>query len=116
MKGLIIKSPWIDKILDGEKIWEIRGSNTSIRGTIALIKSGTGMIYGTVELTDTIKVGFEEFRDGRDKHQIWSVGLPSYRQNWAWVLVNPVWHTEPIPYKHPQGAVIWVNLDKEAIA
>jgi hypothetical protein len=115
MKGLIIKEPWIDKILSGEKTWEIRGSNTKRRGTISLIQSGTGMIFGTVDLVDTIRVGFKEFRDGRDKHQIWSVGLPSYRQNWAWVLENPVRHPEPIPYKHPQGAVIWVNLGEGVI-
>ena len=46
MKGLIIKSPWIDYILDKEKIWEIRGSSTTIRGPILLIKSGTDKVYG----------------------------------------------------------------------
>jgi hypothetical protein len=42
MKGLIVKSPWIELILEGKKTWEIRGSNTKIRGPIALIKSGSG--------------------------------------------------------------------------
>ena len=42
-KGLMIKSPWIDKILAGEKTWEIRGYTTETRGTIALIKSGSGL-------------------------------------------------------------------------
>jgi hypothetical protein len=28
----------------------------------------------------------------------------------AWILTNPQLFAEPVPYKHPQGAVIWVNL------
>ncbi len=28
MNGLLIKQPWIDKILCGEKTWEIRGTQT----------------------------------------------------------------------------------------
>lgn len=50
MKGLIIKSKWADLILSGEKTWEIRGSQTHQRGRIGIIKSGTGKIFGSVEL------------------------------------------------------------------
>ena len=32
MKALVIKQPWVDYILNGKKTWEIRGSNTKIRG------------------------------------------------------------------------------------
>lgn len=113
MKGLIIKSPWIEKILAGEKTWEIRGSNTKIRGTIALIKSGTGMIYGSVELVETLPVDINQYDHNRDKHRVdvegfW--GFVHYNQPWAWVMENPIKYDTPIPYKHPQGAVIWVNL------
>jgi hypothetical protein len=31
---------------------------------------------------------------------------------WAWVLSQVCRFDEPIPYQHPQGAVIWVNLLK----
>lgn len=44
MKEPLIKSPWIDYIFDGRKTWEIRGSNTKIRGSVALIKSGSGIL------------------------------------------------------------------------
>ena len=37
MRGLLIKQPWIDLILDGAKTWELRGSRPSIRGPFALI-------------------------------------------------------------------------------
>ena len=39
MKALIIKKPWIDYILNGSKVWEIRGSKTNIRGKIELIQA-----------------------------------------------------------------------------
>lgn len=113
MKGLVIKSPWIEKILSGEKTWEIRGSNTKIRGTIALIKSGSGLIYGTIKLVDSIPIHWSDdlefIINNFDKHHV-PLGAVNYRKPHAWVLESPKIYPEPIPYMHPQGAVIWVNL------
>jgi hypothetical protein len=110
MKGLIIKDPWIDYILDGLKPWEIRGSNTKIRGTISLIKSGTGMIFGTVVLINSFPITDSAFYQGFDNHRIpESIYIP-YAQCYVWEMSVPTRFKEPIPYKHPQGAVIWVNL------
>ena len=50
MKGLISKSPHVENILSGKKTWEIRGSNTRIRGEIALIKSGSGTIVVSISI------------------------------------------------------------------
>jgi hypothetical protein len=33
-----------------------------------------------------------------------------YKQPHAWELRDAVLFSQPIPYIHPQGAVIWVNL------
>jgi hypothetical protein len=111
MKGLIIKSPWIDLILEGKKTWEIRGSNCKIRGKIALIKSGSGLIFGTVDLVDTKMLGLEDFQQGRKFHCISDTNVLPYPKTYAWILENPVLFDKPIPYQHPQGAVIWVNLE-----
>jgi len=113
MKGLIIKPRWVDLILSGHKKWEIRGSNTKIRGKIALIKSGSGMIFGTVELVDSQKLNNEQLRKGQLLHFVQENELDavSYKTPHAWVLKNPQILEKPIPYKHPQGAIIWVNLD-----
>ena len=112
MKGLIVKEPWINYILAGEKTWEIRSSNVKIRGRIALIKSGTGKIFGTVELVDSKELTFKEYRDSENFHCILGekFKLP-YKRTWAWSVTNPNVFVTPIPYHHPQGAVIWVNLD-----
>ncbi|WP_017154560.1 ASCH domain-containing protein [Bacillus bingmayongensis] len=112
MKGLIIKSPYIEKILQGEKTWEIRGTNTNIRGRIALIKSGSGTVLGTVELVASRKLTLHEYQTSEEFHCISREDCfnPRYKNIYAWVLRNPVTFSAPRPYKHPQGAVIWVNL------
>ncbi|ANY70425.1 hypothetical protein BBD42_30960 [Paenibacillus sp. BIHB 4019] len=114
MKGLIIKPKWADLILSGAKTWEIRSRRTHIRGTIAIIKSGSGQIFGTVELVDCLDVTLATYMNSRNKHCI-QVGqkpdsIVGAHEMKAWVLTNPVIYPEPIPYIHPQGAVIWVNL------
>ncbi|MEI5908710.1 ASCH domain-containing protein [Bacillus spongiae] len=115
MKGLLIKSPWIDHILQGNKTWEIRGSNTNIRGKIALIKSGTGKVFGTADLIGCKKLSFEEYKKSEAFHLVPMVKdqTKPYKNIHAWVLDNPCIFKEPIRYHHPQGAVIWVNLPEE---
>ncbi|WP_019240210.1 MULTISPECIES: ASCH domain-containing protein [Bacillus] len=112
MKGLIIKSPWIDYILEGKKTWEIRGSNTHIRGKIALIKSGSGMVLGTVDLVDSKKLCLQEYQQSERYHLVPPQDCQQvpYKNTYAWVFENPILFEEPIQYKHPMGAVIWVNL------
>lgn len=114
MKGLLIKSPWIERIFEGKKTWEIRGSNTTIRGKIALIKSGTGLILRTVKLADCIRLELEEYRESEKFHCIprQECGELPYKNTHAWVFRNPVLFERPKPYKHPSGAIIWVNLDE----
>lgn len=110
MKGLIIKSPYIDLILIGKKKWEIRGHNTSVRGKIYLIKSGSKKIYGEVDLIDCIELDLKKYKEYCLKvHGENKFDLP-YKKTYAWVLENPVLYEEPVSYSHPIGAVIWVNL------
>jgi hypothetical protein len=112
MKGLIIKSPWIDLVFEGKKTWEIRGSNTNIRGMIALIKSGSGMVYGEINLVDSKELSLTDYQESRKFHGVESEAaaeLP-YKRTYAWVFEKPELYKEPLPYKHPMGAVIWVRL------
>ena len=112
--GLIVKGFWLNKIFDEGKCWEIRGSRTSKRGLIQLIESGSGEIKGETNLTDCIKMTKELYEQNREKHQIPEEyeGLP-YKQPYAWIFKDTDRHEKPIPYKHPQGAVIWVKGLKE---
>ena len=110
MKALIIKKPWIDYILSGKKIWEIRGSNTKIRGRIALIQSGSGLVVGECDLIDSIALDENAYKQNKKFHCIENTNELPYKKTYAWVLTNAIRYNEPKPYKHPNGAIIWVNL------
>lgn len=112
MRALLIRSPHIEKILGGNKSWEIRGSRTKIRGRIGLIRSRSGTVVGTCELIDCIgPLSKEELRRNarRAGMKPEEVELP-YSRTFAWVISNPQYLKTPVPYRHPSGAVIWVTL------
>lgn len=100
--------------MTGEKTWEIRGSNTSRRGTIALIRGGSGLIVGTCRLTDVVGpfASAGELEEHEGKHRVPPSRMRdvSYKKPYAWVLADARPLAKPIPYKHPSGAVIWVDL------
>lgn len=116
-RALIIKQPWIDLILSGQKTWEMRSRPTNIRERIGLIEQGTGLIIGEAELVDSFIIDHPENRAfthsmldvERRYHHINDVEmLKKYR--YAWELKNVKRYDKPIPYNHPQGAVVWVKL------
>ena len=114
MKGLIIQQGPLDKILDGKKQWEIRGSRTHHRGTIALIQSKSGKVFGVCDLADCIgPLTSEQFRKNARKAGLRpdDARLGYYRTTFAWALENPRPLSKPVAYVHPAGAVIWVELD-----
>lgn len=116
MRALIIRSPWIDHILAGRKTWEIRGRATNVRGPIALIRGGSGLVVGTADMVDSLgPFTFEQLRNRQDKHAVpvddLCPFLAKYKdQAHAWVLSRVVASKRPVPYDHPSGAVIWVTL------
>ena len=113
MKGLIIKEYWLNKILSNEKTWEIRSSNTHIRGKIYLIQSGSKHIYGECVIIGAKKLALEDYQNNIDKHCI-KQGIEQlpYKNTYAWIISDAKRYAKPIPYKHPNGAVIWVNIKK----
>ena len=113
MKGLIIKSPWIDYILNKEKIWEIRGTPTTIRGPIFLIKSGTDKIYGECEITDCIELDYTGYKNNISRHHISQLteGILPYKRTYAWVLSNVKKYDKPKKYIKKPGAIVWVNVE-----
>ena len=118
MKGLLIKEPWLTKIIDGEKIWEIRGSNIKHRGDIALIRSGSKKIFAVCKIDNVLgPLSIPELIENQSKHQIpnqeiTNNGLP-YQNTYAYVISNIIELEEPVPYNHPYGAQSWVNLEYE---
>lgn len=118
-KGLIISDPWIGYILDGAKDWEMRSSATSHRGWFALIRKGTGAIYGVARLVDTgtpllpaeMIATFEHHRI--PEHMIRSGEVAKW--NTPWKLADVRRLDRPVAYRHKSGAVTWVELDDAAV-
>ena len=113
MKGLIIKSPWIELILTGHKTWEIRGNNTKTRGPIALIKGGTKTIVGIAKLKKVKgPLSPKDFLSHKQKHltpdEDIQDGMP-YEKTYAWVLGDVLELNEPVPYNHKMGSIIWAQ-------
>jgi hypothetical protein len=92
-----------------------------LRGPIALIRKGSGQVVGVAELTDTRPpLGTREedaaaepyHRVPETRHEV------ACAEGWLtpWVLANAQPLPKPVPYKHPSGAVIWVNLAPETAA
>jgi len=116
MRALLIRSPHIEKILEGKKIWEIRGSRTDVREQVGLVRSGSGTIIGVCDVVDCIPILTDE-QSRRNARKAGSkpseVSLGYYKNTFAWVLANPQYLKAPVPYKHPTGAIIWVKLDAQ---
>lgn len=112
MKGLIIKGKYVDLILQGSKRWEIRSRKTLVRGRIALIKSGSGKVFGEVDLIDCMEIDLDQYNNYcKNLYGVEREKLP-YEKTYAWVLENPLVYDNPVDYSHPKGAIIWVNLEK----
>lgn len=113
-KGLIIADPWIGYILDGTKTWEMRSSDTALRGAFAIIRKGTGAIWGTASLVDVGQaLTPTEMIATFDKHRIPTDMIRSgaaAKWNVPWILDGVRRLVAPVPYDHPNGAVTWVNL------
>lgn len=113
MDILIIKPQWGTKILNGEKVWEIRGSGTNKRGTFAIAFSRTYKKYGEANLVNSIELTEKLWNANYDKHCIrditWATLLQIYKHPHAWVFGSPIWYENPIPFTPHPGAVIWVK-------
>jgi hypothetical protein len=110
---LLVHTEWLHLILSGSKSWELRGSRTNIRERIGLAASGSGLVFGTVELSDCIgPLPRQELSNTFDKHRVNELRLLQvrYRSVFAWVMKDPDPFGKPIPFDHPTGAVIWVRV------
>ena len=114
MKALLIRQPWIDKVLRGKKTWELRGSRTITRGQIALIQSRTGTVVGTCELVSVEgPIPVTKLRRATSQHGVPAASFkngPPYKKTYAWVLRRARRLRRPVRYDHPSGAITWVVL------
>lgn len=107
--GLVIRKIWLEKIFHHGKCWEMRSRPTRIRGSIFLIEAGSGLVVGEAVLDSCHYVSEAMASESVACHQVSDLALLK-RWCYAWVLRDVRRYETPIPYAHPQGAVIWVSL------
>ena len=109
--ALVVKKHWLDKILAGEKDWEIRGCATARRGWIHLAESRAGgTLVGRVRLVDYIRVPKATFKRHSRRHCVANVADVPYKSIFALVFEDAERFTKPFVYNHSPGAVIWVKV------
>ena len=109
--ALVVKKQWIDKILAGEKDWEIRGSATARRGWIHFAESKAGgTLVGRARLVGCIRIPKATFKSHVRRHCVRHVADVPYKNIFAWVFEDAEHFAKPFDYKHTQGAVIWVKV------
>lgn len=108
-KGLIIRKEWLDKILNTGKHWEMRATHTRQRGLIKLIEAGSGLVVGECMIAGSHEVTEDLAKQSFSAHQVEDLALLK-KWRYAWRLCSVTKYETPIPYQHPKGAVIWVNL------
>jgi hypothetical protein len=92
MRGLIILSPWIERIVSGEKVWELRPGSCRVREEIALLNSG--LMLGTARVVGCIgPMSAGQLMRHRDKHRVPADVLRQFLRKWngkayAWVLAD----------------------------
>lgn len=118
--GLLIRPQWIDLILQGEKTWEMRSQPTRVRGTIGLIRQGSGLVVGTARLTESLPaLTPDDYMQYREMHAIPEDMLDKVLANrWVfpWVLSDVYRLPEPVPYRHGSGPVVFISLEPSVIA
>ncbi|GCL65159.1 ASCH domain-containing protein [Pseudaquabacterium pictum] len=114
-KGLIIKAPFIDWIMEGRKTWELRSTHTQVRGPIALIQKGTGSVVAVARLVDSKgPLSAADMAANLQHHAVAPdrLAMPDLQKyRFAWVLGDVKRLARPVSYTHRNGAVIWVALD-----
>jgi hypothetical protein len=52
----------------------------------------------------------EQLLKNKVKHKVKSIDAISYKNIFAWIIKDSKRYSNPIPYKHPNGAIIWVKV------
>lgn len=118
--GLVIHGRWLDLILSGRKIWEMRSLRNHKREWIGLIRAGSKTVVGICRVVgEHGPLSLDQMKATHEKHCIpWEELQAAYERGWrwAWELEEVYKLGKPIPYEHRKGAQRWVNFDDQVRA
>ena len=116
LKGLVIRQPWINLILQGRKTWEMRSQPCHHRGPVALIEKGTGTVVGLAKLIEALPAqSSDQLLANQSQHRIPPGEIAQViEKGWIhpWVLTDVQRLETPVAYKHTSGGS-WVNLSSK---
>jgi len=123
-KGLLIRQPWIDKILKKQKTWELRNRPTNIRGSIGLMEVGSSKLVGRADLVDCFLLGrrvndrwvmkrhvkslSHTFKKHRCRPE--DVRKIGYTTLYAWVFRRAAKYSKPVSQELKPGSMVWCDL------
>ena len=104
-KIMVVRQPWLDKILDGSKTMELRCRKASV-GVVWLGMGGT--IYGQVKIVNSIALSPADFRAREAEHH-WPAAepIPYGEAPWGLMLEEVKRLPVPLPYWRPPCAIGW---------
>lgn len=102
-------------LVEGAKVWELRTTSTKVRGRIGIAAKGSGSFIGAVDLVGVHgPYSPDEASAHEAQHRVPRKQIEQYsgpKGLYAWEVTAAHRFNTPVPYTHPQGAVIWVRLE-----
>jgi len=118
LRGLVLMADPLEKILTGRKSMELRGRHNRQLGKVALIRKGSGQIFGIADIVESVgPMDMNEFRARIYEHGVESSRLQEvFDKGWTigWRMANVKKLRYPVPYVHK--GMSQVKLDDEAVA
>lgn len=116
-RGLVIMPKPLEDILSGVKSMELRSKPNRKLGPIALIRKGSGQIFGVAEIFESVgPMSFDEFCAWAREHAVEQSRLAEvYGRGWVygWRMRNIIRLMSPVGYVHK--GMSQVNLDPAAV-
>ena len=142
--ALIVKKRLSNKILDGDKTWELRGNQIRKRGRALIAEAGAkGLIVGEVRVRQCVLVGLRVRSRSRRGEVSYMYRAPAlqperlftlplnfgrhclteaevsgirYPTVYAWCMESPVRYPQPVRFNHVLGCTQWAPVGPEAVA
>ena len=112
----MLKPDMADKVASGELKGEIRHMKctSKVGQTIYIAKCKTKTLIGTVKVSGCNEISYQEAKDHPGLCRTFD---PAYtKPRYEWLFSDPVKFDKPVPYVHPRGAQIWVNIQIDQTA
>ena len=101
---LLLEQYWLNKLLDGSKTLEVRGTPTAAGGAWL---SAQGRIQAWACIGDAVRAHtFDEFASEVGRHGVHTNDLP-YQRTWFWPITSLHALAEPVVHSREPGPVTW---------